>query len=202
MKYRGLLLVCSLVVGVLSGCSTSTPQNDSSSAEPPAKLERSPRIGSTAATPKNSVGATSSPSISKSSLAASSKAEANASSAKTPPASVSPPAAAKNIASAQPKGTAPNRNPTIANRARGGVALEGESNANPAGGESDPEASRSSREAMAIAVAKLRAEPTHKTGTNPGDTIPEIEGADLDGDRFALSDYEGKVLMIDFWGDW
>ena len=46
------------------------------------------------------------------------------------------------------------------------------------------------------------AEPTGETGTDPGDFIPEIEGKDVDGEFFALSDYEGKVMMIDFWGDW
>lgn len=43
---------------------------------------------------------------------------------------------------------------------------------------------------------------TGDTGTSPGDRIPEITGKDVDGVEFALSDYEGKVLMIDFWGDW
>ncbi len=46
------------------------------------------------------------------------------------------------------------------------------------------------------------AEPSGKTGTEPGDTIMEIKGKDLDNERFALSDYEGKVIMLDFWGDW
>lgn len=31
---------------------------------------------------------------------------------------------------------------------------------------------------------------------------PEIEGEDPDGVKFKLSDYRGKVVMIDFWGDW
>ena len=35
-----------------------------------------------------------------------------------------------------------------------------------------------------------------------GCVAPEIEGADLDGKEFALSDYRGKVVMLDFWGDW
>lgn len=46
------------------------------------------------------------------------------------------------------------------------------------------------------------AEPTGKTGTEPGDTVMEITGEDIDGEEFALSDYEGKVIMLDFWGDW
>jgi hypothetical protein len=35
-----------------------------------------------------------------------------------------------------------------------------------------------------------------------GKTVPEIEGEDLDGVSFKLSDYRGKVVMLDFWGDW
>lgn len=35
-----------------------------------------------------------------------------------------------------------------------------------------------------------------------GKTAPEIEGEDLDGAKFKLSDYRGKVVMLDFWGDW
>ncbi|MBI3409589.1 MAG: redoxin domain-containing protein [Planctomycetes bacterium] len=30
----------------------------------------------------------------------------------------------------------------------------------------------------------------------------EIEGEDLDGKKFKLSDYRGKVVVIDFWGHW
>ncbi len=35
-----------------------------------------------------------------------------------------------------------------------------------------------------------------------GKPAPEIEGEDLDGTKFKLSDYKGKVVMLDFWGDW
>jgi hypothetical protein len=35
-----------------------------------------------------------------------------------------------------------------------------------------------------------------------GMVAPDIEGADLDGVPFKLSDYRGKVVMLDFWGDW
>ncbi len=35
-----------------------------------------------------------------------------------------------------------------------------------------------------------------------GMVAPDIEGVDLDGVAFKLSDYEGKVLFVDFWGDW
>ncbi|MHC5050821.1 MAG: TlpA family protein disulfide reductase [Planctomycetota bacterium] len=35
-----------------------------------------------------------------------------------------------------------------------------------------------------------------------GKPAPEIEGEDLAGESFKLSDYRGKVVMLDFWGDW
>jgi hypothetical protein len=35
-----------------------------------------------------------------------------------------------------------------------------------------------------------------------GQVAPEIEGEDIDGTKFKLSDYRGKVVVIDFWGDW
>jgi hypothetical protein len=31
---------------------------------------------------------------------------------------------------------------------------------------------------------------------------PDIEGADVDGKSFKLSDYRGKVVLLDFWGHW
>ncbi|MCA8960927.1 MAG: hypothetical protein KDC38_10465 [Planctomycetes bacterium] len=31
---------------------------------------------------------------------------------------------------------------------------------------------------------------------------PDIVGTDLDGVPFRLSDYRGKVILLDFWGDW
>ena len=35
-----------------------------------------------------------------------------------------------------------------------------------------------------------------------GMVAPDIEGKDLDGKPFKLSDYRGKVVVLDFWGDW
>jgi hypothetical protein len=35
-----------------------------------------------------------------------------------------------------------------------------------------------------------------------GKEAPEIKGPDLDGKEFKLSDYRGKVVLLDFWGDW
>lgn len=39
-------------------------------------------------------------------------------------------------------------------------------------------------------------------GPQIGSPAPEIEGEDIDGRRFKLSDYRGKVVMLDFWGNW
>jgi cytochrome oxidase Cu insertion factor (SCO1/SenC/PrrC family) len=35
-----------------------------------------------------------------------------------------------------------------------------------------------------------------------GKVAPEIEAEDIDGVKFKLSDYRGKVVVLDFWGDW
>jgi hypothetical protein len=35
-----------------------------------------------------------------------------------------------------------------------------------------------------------------------GKPAPEITGEDTDGKPFKLSDYKGKVVVVDFWGDW
>ena len=35
-----------------------------------------------------------------------------------------------------------------------------------------------------------------------GMRVPDIASDDLDGVAFKLSDYRGKVVVIDFWGDW
>jgi hypothetical protein len=35
-----------------------------------------------------------------------------------------------------------------------------------------------------------------------GMVAPEIEGTDLEGQKFKLSDYRGKVVFLDFWGFW
>ncbi|MFK7743372.1 MAG: peroxiredoxin family protein [Planctomycetota bacterium] len=51
--------------------------------------------------------------------------------------------------------------------------------------------------AMAIAAPAFR-----KERLQVGMVAPEIEGADLDGKPFKLSDYRGKVVVLDFWGDW
>lgn len=39
-------------------------------------------------------------------------------------------------------------------------------------------------------------------GLEIGQIAPDIEGQDLDGKHFKLSDYRGKVVLLDFWGHW
>jgi hypothetical protein len=39
-------------------------------------------------------------------------------------------------------------------------------------------------------------------GFQVGETAPEIKGEDIDGIPFTLSDYRGKVVVLDFWGHW
>ena len=35
-----------------------------------------------------------------------------------------------------------------------------------------------------------------------GQVVPELVGKDMDGTEFCLSDYRGKIVMLDFWGHW
>jgi hypothetical protein len=35
-----------------------------------------------------------------------------------------------------------------------------------------------------------------------GKVAPDIEGEDVGGVKFNLADYRGKVVLLDFWGDW
>lgn len=51
--------------------------------------------------------------------------------------------------------------------------------------------------AMQIAAPQFR-----KQHLQVGMAAPDIEGVDLDGKAFRLSDYRGKVVLLDFWGDW
>ncbi len=44
--------------------------------------------------------------------------------------------------------------------------------------------------------------PSGVEGLEIGDTAMEINGEDIDGKKFKLSDYRGKVVVLDFWGNW
>jgi predicted Zn finger-like uncharacterized protein len=39
-------------------------------------------------------------------------------------------------------------------------------------------------------------------GPQVNQPAPEIDGEDIDGKKFKLSDYRGKVILLDFWGHW
>src|SRR5258705_202705 len=39
-------------------------------------------------------------------------------------------------------------------------------------------------------------------GVPVGEVAPDIDGADVDGNRFKLSDYRGQVVALVFWGTW
>jgi len=53
------------------------------------------------------------------------------------------------------------------------------------------------------ATAQKRPTPTGiQTGINVGELAQDISAEDLDGVTFKLSDYRGKVVILDFWGHW
>jgi peroxiredoxin len=35
-----------------------------------------------------------------------------------------------------------------------------------------------------------------------GKIAPDIEGEDLDANKLKLSEYRGRVVVLDFWGNW
>jgi len=49
---------------------------------------------------------------------------------------------------------------------------------------------------------RIRAPRFEKEHLQVGMEAPDISGVDLDGKAFKLSDYRGKVVVVDFWGDW
>jgi hypothetical protein len=49
---------------------------------------------------------------------------------------------------------------------------------------------------------RVRGPEFEKTRLGVGMAAPEIEGPDLFGKTIRLSDFRGKVVMLDFWGDW
>ena len=51
-------------------------------------------------------------------------------------------------------------------------------------------------------VAKKDVVPPAGIGINVGQLVPEIDEEDIDGVKFKLSDYRGKVVVLDFWGHW
>jgi S1-C subfamily serine protease/peroxiredoxin len=65
------------------------------------------------------------------------------------------------------------------------------------GAESDPQGN-AAKQGPAIANALRNSLATIQTGL----PAPEIEGVDIQGQTFKLSDYRGKVVLLDFFADW
>jgi hypothetical protein len=57
---------------------------------------------------------------------------------------------------------------------------------------------------LCMVISSLPAQEKTKTKSGPvtGKRAPEIRGEDLDGKPLKLSDYRGKVVVLDFWGNW
>lgn len=57
-----------------------------------------------------------------------------------------------------------------------------------------------------LAAAMLAVAPNPSRAQGPalkvGDTIPDLSSTDMQGKRVRLSDYKGKVLLVDFWATW
>lgn len=53
-----------------------------------------------------------------------------------------------------------------------------------------------------VAKATPRSNTVDKAGLPIGSVAPEIVGQDQNGVMFKLSDYRGKIVVLDFWGDW
>jgi len=53
----------------------------------------------------------------------------------------------------------------------------------------------------AAAITGCLVTSTH-SGLSKGKLAPEIRGRDADGEMFRLSDYQGKVVLLDFWASY
>jgi len=51
-------------------------------------------------------------------------------------------------------------------------------------------------------ASRMQATIDAREGLADGDLAPDIDGVDMDGVAFKLSDYKGKIVLLDFWGDW
>jgi len=66
------------------------------------------------------------------------------------------------------------------------------------GQKADPKGEKETDRFRKSAEGELRALRTLRVGM----VVPDIKGPDLDGKEFKLSDYRGKVVLLDFWGNW
>jgi len=53
-----------------------------------------------------------------------------------------------------------------------------------------------------IPALRIQGAEFRKNNLQIGKKAPDIHGVDIDGNEFKLSDYRGKVVVVDFWGDW
>lgn len=84
-----------------------------------------------------------------------------------------------------------------------GVELdENNSSAEPQAVEKPAAAAEDSTAAKPLPSQEQEQEREPARGPAVGSVVPEIEGEDIDGVPLKLSDYRGRVVMIDFWGDW
>ena len=60
----------------------------------------------------------------------------------------------------------------------------------------------SRRNLLVLAGATLVGCLATSTGLNSGKPAPEIRGVDADSKSFRLSDYRGKVVLLDFWASY
>jgi thiol-disulfide isomerase/thioredoxin len=51
-------------------------------------------------------------------------------------------------------------------------------------------------------LGRSRSNPNAPYGLEVNLRAPDIEGTDAEGKRFKLSDYKGKIIVLDFWGYW
>ena len=70
-----------------------------------------------------------------------------------------------------------------------------------AAAQKDLDAARALSEGTLLA-ARIDAPEFQRTRLQIGMEAPDIVGEDIDGTEFRLSDYRGKVVVLDFWGDW
>lgn len=51
-------------------------------------------------------------------------------------------------------------------------------------------------------AARQQPQARQMPGPKVNESAPDITGEDVDGKEFKLSDYRGKVVVLDFWGFW
>ena len=112
-----------------------------------------------------------------------------------------PPASEKQPATTTTDKAADTKSPDLSSKPKDPEPDKAASNKRRSEG-SGSNASRESGKGSEKTSVPEMAEASGKEGISAGDTIIEITGKDIDGEKFSLSDYSGKVVLLDFWGDW